>query len=162
MKNLIVGLVILGIGIVTACSNSEEPGLERAREQQSDDVQAAQKWQLVEMSGSIANVPPSTGSDMNWQEYYLLYPDSTFTKVRERDGDVREAGGTYAFVTLSDGEYLELSYPSPNDLIGSCTTEPKELLFFQSENKLTGTWQACDGPGLVYEKVEANSLEDPR
>ena len=156
MKNLtIVGLFVLGI--MTACTNSEETDMENLR--QSSSLEQYQQWQLVEMSGSMANVPPASGSDMEWQEYYRFYPDSTFIKSRTRDGSTIEKSGTYSAVTLEDGEYLELTYPSENDLIGNCSGELKELLFFESEAKLIGTWQACDGPGLVYEKVEEDSSD---
>ncbi|MEQ9441302.1 MAG: hypothetical protein RIG62_19820 [Cyclobacteriaceae bacterium] len=157
MKNIFFGLLVLGA--LASCSGNEgiEPKSLNAR---ADAEQDLQKWQLVEMSGSIANVPPSTGSDMAWQEYYLLYADSTFVKSREQDGTITEASGTYALVTLPDGEYLELTYDSDNNLIGNCTAEAKELLFFQSANKLIGTWQACDGPGLVYDKVEGDASDD--
>jgi len=117
--------------------------------------QRPEKWQLVKMSGNDGSVPPSTGSDMDWQEWYLLYSNHTFTKTRERDSTVIESG-TYAIVTLSDGKYLELIYKSQNDLIGNCIPEPKELLKFNSEIELTRTWSACDGPGLFYEKVRCN------
>ncbi len=151
MKNLIIGLFLLSV--LTACTNMEETDPENLRENLSAE-QNLQKWKLVEMSGNVANVPPSTGSSMAWQEYYELRPDHTFVKSREQDSGVIEETGTYAFVTLPDGEYLELTYDADNDLIGNCTSDSKELLFLQAENKLIGTWQACDGPGLVYEKVE--------
>lgn len=118
------------------------------------DEQLLQKWQLTEMSGSVENVSPSTGSSMDWQEYYLLYSDNTFVKSRERNNVITEKKGSYAFVTLSDGKYLELVYESHNDLIGNCTSEAKELLKLNAENELIGTWSACDGPGLVYERTE--------
>ncbi len=151
MRYLIIGLMIM----FAACETQDEVSPE-ATVEQSDAESYLEKWQLVEMSGSIANVPPTTGSDMAWQEYYLLYEDDTFKKVREQDGNIKEASGTYEFVTLSDGEYLELTYPSENELIGNCSVEPKEMLSIESEDKLIGTWWACDGPGLVYEKVEQN------
>ncbi len=151
MKYFIFGWLLL----FTACSTQEDADLE-ATAKKSNSEEGTQKWELVEMSGSNSSVPPSTGNNMEWQEYYLLQSDNTFTKVRERDGTTREASGTYEYVTLSDGEYLELTYPSENDLIGNCTSEPKEHLFVEPEDKLVGTWQACDGPGLVYEKVESS------
>jgi len=151
MRYLIIGLMIL----FAACEAPDEVSPEVTVEQ-PDAESYLEKWQLVEMSGDLAEVKPATGSDMAWQEYYLLYEDDTFKKVRERDGNVKEASGTYEFVTLSDGEYLELTYPSENELIGNCTGEPEELLRVESESKLIGTWWACDGPGLVYEKVEQN------
>ncbi|MDH5475899.1 MAG: hypothetical protein OEX22_09435 [Cyclobacteriaceae bacterium] len=142
MKNLIFASTI--IGTLTSCSYDEV----------LDSEQYPQKWKLIEMSGNIANVPPSTGSDMTWQEEYLLYSDNTFIKSRERGNVVMEEIGTFDFVILSDGKYLELIYESDNDLIGNCTSKAEELLKLSSDNKLTGTWQACDGPGLVYKRIE--------
>jgi hypothetical protein len=124
------------------------------------DGQCPQKWQLTSMSGNIADVPPSTGGDMAWQEWYLLYANNKFTKTRTRGNVTTEEGGTYAFVILSDGQYLELVYESENDLIGNCTGDTKELLRRYSEDTLTGTWSACDGPGLVYEKVAYHCTGD--
>lgn len=141
MKTKLILLFL--IGILVSCMS--EKNLKECPE----------KWQLIEMSGNIANVPPSTGSDMSWQEWYLLNPDNTFTKTRERDNVTTEENGTYAIVTLSDGNYLELVYSSKNDMVGNCLNEPKEFLKINSEDELlTGTWSACDGPGLIYEKVE--------
>lgn len=151
MKNLIYISVI--IGTLISCSFNKGIDPENLNEK-FDPAQYPQKWQLIEMSGSIANVPPSTGSDMNWQEFYILNSDNTFIKSRERDNVVTEETGIYAFVILSDENYLELIYQSDNFLIGNCTGGVKELLILNSENKLIGTWRACDGPGLVYERVE--------
>jgi hypothetical protein len=144
MRNQIA--LFFSICILMACSTDKE----------IDNGQCAQKWQLTSMSGNIANVPPSTGDDMEWQEWYLLYANNTFTKTRTRDDVTTEEGGTYAIVTLSDGNYLELTYHSENNLIGNCTADSKELLRKYSDDKLTGTWSACDGPGLIYERVFYN------
>lgn len=142
MKKIIFGSVI--ICTMLSCSKDDD----------FVSDQYPQKWKLIEMSGSIANVPPSTGSDMAWQEYYILNSDSTFIKARETDNVVMQEAGTFTFKELSDGKYFELVYKSDNDLIGNCTSEAKELLKLNSEKKLTGTWWACDGPGLKYERVE--------
>ncbi len=119
-----------------------------------DPEKYPQKWQLVEMSGNIVNVSPSTGSDMAWQEYYILYDDNTFVKSRNRRNTINEEAGTFSFIDLSDGQYLELAYESDNDIIGNCSSEFKELLKLTSEYELVGTWLACDGPGLVYKRVD--------
>lgn len=151
MKQLLL-LLIITLSL-NACSFENGVDMESSREQ-SDTGAVEQKWKLVQMSGNFTDKPPTTGSDMPWQEYYILYSDSTFLKSRTVDGVEEQAGGTYAFVTLEDGKYLELSYASDNDLIGNCTQEAKEFLFFEREDKLIDTWRACDGPGLVYERVE--------
>jgi len=111
------------------------------------------------MSRNFAYVPPATGNHMDWQEWYILYFDSTFTKTREQNNVVTEKKGTYSILTLSDGEFLELVYKSKNELVGNCTSDAKELLKFTSEDELTGTWWACDGPGLFYGRAKYNCDE---
>ena len=94
----------------------------------------------------------TSGSDMEWQESYLLNSDGAFTKSRERNGVIIEASGTFVFKDLTDGKYLELSYESNSVIIGSCTAGLKETLWVRSEKKMSGTWSYCDGPGLEYER----------
>ncbi len=148
MKKLLFAVVIAGN--LFACSlNNEIDSAQLNRETNA----YPQKWELVKMTGSFTN-SETTGTDMAWQEFYLLEPNHTFTKSRESNGDTKEAKGTYAFVDLSDGKYLELTYESDNELIGNCTGEPKEYLRLTAENTLVATWLACDGPGLEYKKVQ--------
>jgi len=125
-------------------------------ETQGINLKQPEKWQLVEMTGNIANVPPLTESKMPWQEWYVFYPDHSFSKIRVRDNVTIDANGSYRVVTLSDGQYLELLYPSVNDLIGNCSAEAKELLAIKHDDELIGTWWACDGPGLFYKKVKSH------
>lgn len=145
MKYLIFCLTLL----LAACEEHQDIDPENA----DDPELYLEKWKLVQMSGSFAGTPPTTGGDMDWQETYTLFADNAFTKIRKQNGDTNEVNGTYEYITLSDGEYLELTYSSESKLIGNCTGEPKELLMVESEIRLIGTWWACDGPGLVYKKV---------
>jgi hypothetical protein len=105
------------------------------------------------MTGSMINTV-TTGANMSWQETILLNADGTFTKTRDRNNETVEASGTYSFALTADLKIAELTltYPSENNLIGSCygLLIEKYLLFTQC--KLTGTWSHCDGPGLEYEK----------
>ncbi len=153
MRNQII-LTFL-ISALISCS----PDNDIKSDHEIEGEQCPEKWQLTMMTGNIANVPPSTGSDMEWQEWYVLYPNDTFTKTRERDNVITEENGTYAMVSLSDGEYFELTYDSDNDIIGNCVIEAVEVLTINSEDELVSTWQACDGPGLFYKKVEFNCDE---
>jgi hypothetical protein len=41
------------------------------------------KWILTQMTGMTAN-SQTTGSDMEWQEFYLLNANGTFKKSREK------------------------------------------------------------------------------
>lgn len=118
-----------------------------------DSDQYPQKWQLISMTGQTPD-SETTGADMQWQEFYRLNSNWTFTKSRERDGVLTEAAGTFIFSDSPDGKVLDLSYESDNAIIGSCYNEPSESLRLESENKLAGTWSYCDGPGLVYERTE--------
>ena len=112
-----------------------------------------EKWQLVKMTRDT-DTTPLMGADMDWQEWYLLNPDKTFTKTRNRDSRLIEENGTYSSFTLMDGKFLELVYPSENELIGNCTVEPVEMLILKSNNEMTNIWVACDGPALFYEKAD--------
>ncbi|MFV5693288.1 hypothetical protein ACM55K_14780 [Flavobacterium sp. LT1R49] len=109
------------------------------------------KWTLVKMSGSIVN-SETTGSAMEWQEFYLFNSNGTFTKSRERNMIKTTISGTYVTTTHSDGLYLELTYPNDSELIGSCYGNQKEILYFRDNNNLSNTWNSCDGPGLEYKK----------
>jgi hypothetical protein len=110
------------------------------------------KWTLVKMSGNTAN-SETTGSAMQWQEFYLFDNDGTFAKTREKDTTKTTASGTYTVKNLSGGEYLELSYPQDSDITGSCYGNQKEELYLTENNLLSSSWEYCDGPGLEYEKT---------
>ncbi|MDZ7692138.1 MAG: hypothetical protein U5K69_13570 [Balneolaceae bacterium] len=98
----------------------------------------------------------TTGEDMAWQESYVLYTDHTFVKSSTRygDGETIKAEGTYTIENATDRKRLVLTYPNDNDIIGNCTSEPEEYLYFNSNNKLVNAWSMCDGPELEYKRVE--------
>jgi hypothetical protein len=135
-------LVFLFTGILlSACVNAP----------QTQENACTVKWQLVEMSGNMANVPPQKGEDMGWQESYILQADSTFTKERRGDKQL-QASGSYKMMTIGEEQFIEFSYNAASEIIGSCLGANKETLRL-SDGKLYGTWQACDGPGLTYERM---------
>jgi hypothetical protein len=109
------------------------------------------KWNLVKMSGSMAN-SETTGAAMEWQEFYLFNSNGTFTKSRDRNGIKTIISGTYTTANHSDGIYFELIYPKDSELIGSCYGNLKEELYLTASNTLSSTWKNCDGPGLEYKK----------
>lgn len=112
-----------------------------------------QKWTLVKMTGQIPN-SERTGENMGWQEYYLLKSDGTFIKHRERDGINYDVSGNFKFLSTTSGTLLELTHDTENAIIGNCYSHQTEQLSLKSINKLVGTWQMCDGPGLEYERKE--------
>lgn len=143
MKKQILFLMI--IGILFSCNkNDDDNNLE---------TEIIGSWKLIQMTGNIPN-SETTGTDMEWQESYRLNADGTFQKSRDRDGVIIEASGTYNIIYLSEGKHLELIFNEESEIIGSCSSNLKEEMFFQSENTFSSTWSACDGPDLKYEKVD--------
>lgn len=119
-----------------------------------DEFSAGQyphKWKLIKMTGQIAN-SETAGANMEWQETYLLNADGTFTKSRERNGISTEGSGKFNYKNFSDGKYLVLKYKTDNAIIGSCGASDEEVLSIRAD-QLIGTWSACDGPGLTYERI---------
>ena len=150
--------------LFTACSSdqmTEEPAATKEVRNFADD-EWPQKWQLVEMTGNMANTPPQKGQDMAWQEWYVLYKDGSFTKTRERGGEITESKGKYTIKSSDDRKYIELAHDADNDLVGSCVSGKIETLAVTSETSLRGTWLICDGPGLEYQRVEYNGAPDER
>ena len=140
MKKLL--FFICGVWIFTSCAK------------EFDLDKFPQKWQLTSMSGQTPNSTTS-GSDMEWQESYLLNSDGTFRKSRIQNGVLTEASGTFVFKDLTDGKFLELFFKNSSNIIGSCTTSAlKETLWVRSEVKMSGTWSNCDGIGLEYERIK--------
>ena len=139
MKNAIIGLLL---SFMFSCTNDRE--VETLRE-------VLGNWELVEMSGSIPN-SVTTGADMEWQETYQLNIDATFLKTREREGVITTASGKFTVVTYLGAESLELVFDDESDIIGSCVGNRREYLRLDASGILIGSWEACDGPGLVYRK----------
>lgn len=148
MKNLTI--LSLLICFLISCKK-EEKLVSIKKEEKSDIEKYPQKWQLVKITGQFSQ---QTGTDMYFQEYYLLNSDGTFTKHRERNGTITEVSGSFLFKNFSDGMFIEFTYPSDNAIIANCDNTFIEYLWFRPQNKLTNVWVACDGPGLEYEKIE--------
>ena len=141
MKKQILFLMI--IGILCSCSKNDI-NLEN---------QIIGNWKLIQMSGTIPN-SETTGTEMDWQETYLLNTDGTFQKSRNRDGVITDISGTYKLINNSTESLLELNFNSESEIIGSCTSNTKETMNIQSETIFLSSWNACDGPGLRYEKID--------
>ena len=110
-------------------------------------------WKLIQMTGNIPN-SETTGAEMEWQETYQLHTNGTFQKSRVQNGAVTEASGTYNLTHNFNEQVLELDFNSESEIIGSCVSNTKETMIFQSETIFFSSWNACDGPGLKYEKIE--------
>ncbi len=110
------------------------------------------KWKLTRMSRSSFSSDIKTGDAMDWQEFYILKNNGTFTKSRQQDGELTSIEGTYIVSYAADYNVITLTYTSENAIIGSCIPLSEQLLVL-SNNLVKSAWQACDGPILEYEKV---------
>jgi len=140
MKKLNILFVLLIV--LFSCSNDDDSSLKNHQG----------KWELTQMRGSFTN-SETTGSEMEWQEFYLLNANGTFEKSRKRNGIVTEVSGTYSLFNSSNENLLEFTYDNESEIIGTCYSNLREEMHFQSENILFSNWEQCDGPGLKYEKI---------
>ena len=145
-------LLLFAVILVSSCTKESDDTLE--------PFNYVGSWKLVKMTGS-ANGQSYTGSDMEWQETYVINEDKTFSKFRERGDSTISVSGTYTFTNeglLDDSQselstYIEFSFETDNAIIGNCYSNSTiEYLYFTTNNKLISTWEACDGPGLEYVK----------
>jgi len=149
MKNLITLLALFAI--FSSCSKDDDVG----RKQEFDSSKYPQKWELVRITGQLVG-SEQTGEDMQWQEFYLLKSDGTFLRNRENEGVIFKESGTFSIHETQNEELLiTLTYNRANDLVGSCYgSETEEVLYVTSSSTIQNTWNACDGPGLEYKRVE--------
>lgn len=141
MKRIV--LLFILISTLVSCSNDEALA--------TGDVDYYGKWELTKMSSAFT--PAISFSDgLEWEESYDFNIDGTFTKTRLRDNKSITVSGTYSITTTQKEIQFELVYEKDNDIIGSCSSDPKEVLYINSSKKMYSTWQNCDGPELVYEK----------
>lgn len=141
VKTLILVLIIL----VSSCNSGDE--------NTNLETNFVGEWRLVEMSGSFAN-SETTGTDMEWQETYNFNSDGTFQKTRETINGSFEAFGTYSVINNPNEQLLELNFNSDNAIIGNCSSDLKEYMVIASTNIFYASWNACDGPGLKYERLD--------
>jgi hypothetical protein len=121
----------------------------------SDLEHFPQKWQLIQIgSDQVPVATPITGSDMPYQEFYLLNSDGSFLKSREKDGIKTESSGSFSIIESEGEKYFELIYNSSDDpLIAGCIAG-QEVLWIKSEKTMVGTWSNCDGSILEYQRVK--------
>lgn len=146
MKKLI--LLVLATCTLLSCS-TDEPEVDKV----FDADKYPQKWKLVKITGSWSN-SVSTGSNMDWQEHYILKSDGTFTKHREQDGASFDVSGTFSIVENSEAKFIELVHEVNNEIIVNCYSDESESLRLKSGINLINTAHACDWPKLEYKRVE--------
>lgn len=104
---------------------------------------------LVKMSGQIRG-SETTGEDMSWQETYILGSEMRFKKIRKTDEGSSTSEGKFDIVMINSDKYLKFIHDADSELVGNCTGDKIELLKYTSSDSVESTWNACDGPGLMY------------
>ena len=155
-------MVLLTMLYSISCSTDQtmQPVLAEEVTTEFGENEWPQKWQLVEMSGNMSNVPPQTGDEMDYQEWYVLRENGTFTKTRTRENAIKQTEGTYSIKAYGHGKFIEFTFQSENSLLGNCDSTLSESLHISAENELRGTWLICDGPGLTYKRVRYEGDEE--
>ena len=123
-----------------------------------DDVenveeQFPQQWQLIRMSGTY-NEGWKTGAELDYQEFYLLNPDSTFLKSRLQDGLRISAYGTFSIRDIDDDTYFVFSYSEENEITGLCGSSLTEEALILNGSYITESAPACESPILTYFRVK--------
>lgn len=137
-------LFLLMIGFLCSCNKSDDFNME---------TEVIGNWKLIQITGSFPN-SLTTGTEMDWQETYRLFIDGTFQKSRNRNGIIIEVSGTYNLITNPNETLLELNFNIESEIVGSCISTTKETMRLQSKTIFLSSWNACDGPGLKYEKTD--------
>lgn len=140
-----IGILLILIITLVSCSSDEAVA--------TGDVDYFGNWELTKMSSAFTPAI-SFSNALEWKESYDFNENGTFTKTRLRDNKSITVSGTYVVTKTPNEIQFELTYEKDNDIIGSCSAEPKEILFINSSKKLFSTWQNCDGPELEYEKTK--------
>ncbi|MXO04325.1 hypothetical protein [Flavobacterium sp. HBTb2-11-1] len=140
-----IGLLIVMFISLVSCSNDDNSN--KPTESYHGN------WILTRMG--ISNPAANSIDVLKWQESYTFNSNNTFSKTRKRDGKITAISGTYSVVKTAEQTKFELVYAKESDIIGSCTSKTKENLYIINEiGSLYNTWNACDGPVLVYDKVK--------
>lgn len=135
MKNLIPFLILVVLAL--SCDFNDYPDL----------LEGNQKWVIAGyQSGGVSNSSYISVRDSAY--VYSLSSDGTFRKSIGKE----MISGTYEKRFVDGLKRIIFHYGSLDaQLIHSCTSDQEEY-FLNSKGQLTGTWDACDGAKLYFDK----------
>ena len=117
------------------------------------------KWKLTRVISNFSS--DKTGIEPEYEEFYVLKADSSFTKTRILEDEILTGSGTYVVPendpVIGGGPNrvtVEFTYNANSPIIANCTTSFTEILYLKSNVILMSTWQACDGRTLEYRKID--------
>ncbi len=107
----------------------------------------SQKWALAGYQVGVSGDLKYTSIKDSAYVYSLL-PDGSFTKTV---GEYKLEGSYEK--SVSDGlTRFKFLYNTTNSLLVHSCTPDAEDYFINSKGQLAGTWDACDGPKLYFDK----------
>jgi len=135
MKNLITFLIFAVFAF--SCDFDEQP----------EPRESVQKWVIAGyQKGGVSNPSYVTIQDSAYA--YSLSSDGTF---RKSIGE-KSISGTYEEKFEEGLRKFHFQYENvDSELIHSCESDQEEY-FLNSQGQLTGTWDACDGDKLYFDK----------
>ena len=115
---------------------------------------------LVQTEGQVPD-SKQTGTEMPFQENYVLLNDGSFIKTRLDDGEEMRATGTFELKETSESVNAEeaiatvlFHHNNENPLIATCySSSLTEELYLTNDEKLISLYHTCDGLGLEYEQI---------
>ena len=143
---------LLAVVLITVCFSCTTDDVEEKRNQ-FKLKNSPQKWELTAITSYWPASAPLTGDNLEWQEFYIFHPDSTFLKSREyKDGTNSQATGSYTVNDSSGETYIDLLFTTGEELRASCSVE--ERISIRRNLLLNGSWVPCDGPSFEYRLSE--------
>lgn len=117
---------------------------------ENDDV-----YILVSIKQGMTNSSDNNG-ELSMNQSYSFSDDGNFIKSQTSKRNTLElfGVGTYANEKTEEGISYYLNYKEHNGIVGSCSGNNQEELLLRKDGKLQNSWMMCDGPFLVYEKIE--------
>lgn len=117
---------------------------------ENDDV-----YILVSIKQGMTNSSDNNG-ELSMNQSYSFSDDGSFIKSQTSKSNILElfGVGTYTNEKTEEGIFYYLNYKEHNGIVGSCSGNNQEELLLRKDGKLQNSWMMCDGPFLVYEKIE--------
>jgi len=150
MKRLLLPTLFLLLSI--ACSSDDENA---TRSENESYVLRLDLVSSIPGNPSSSDATKTTGSAMEFQEYYSLDQEGAFMRHRERDGKTIEETGMYERGQWENKiPFIKFTYPDDSRLRGSCEVGNTEYLYLQENGLYKNEWGACDGTFLEYQVQE--------
>ena len=112
-----------------------------------------QTWRLVQVNAGMSGIIYKE-ANLPWEENLILNEGNTFNRTRIVENSTLTASGQFRFLEVNNETQLLLSHDESSQLIENCSRDKDEILCLISFDQLSGGSLPCDGPGLLYKRVQ--------